>query len=84
MKNICEGMKGLLDDNSNLPTYAWPGGYPLFYMDAENNCLCPECANKNDEYNAAIVAHNVNYEDTALYCDDCSKRIESAYCEDEN
>ena len=83
MKNISEGMRVLLDEKGNLPAYAWPGGYPLFYMDSENNVLCPECANKNDEYDAPIVAHDANYEDASLYCEHCSKRIESAYNEKE-
>jgi hypothetical protein len=30
-----------------------------------------------------IVAADVNWEDTELYCDHCNKRIESAYTEDE-
>ena len=31
-----------------LDSYAWPGGYPLYYPLADGGgCLCPECANKN-------------------------------------
>lgn len=32
---------------NKLATYAWPGGYPIFYLDGENNCLCPKCANES-------------------------------------
>lgn len=67
-------------DAGKLPTYAWPGGYPMFYLDSENNVLCPDCSNA-DGYDAPVVAYDVNYEDKSLYCDDCSKQIESAYCE---
>lgn len=79
MKNLADGMKHILDDKGNLPSFAWPGGYPLFYLDAESNILCPDCANENDEYSAPIVAHDANWEDDSLYCDHCNKRIESAY-----
>jgi len=66
-----------------LPKYAFPGGYPLYYLDAEGNILCAECARSNDDYTASLVDYAVNYEDAFLYCDHCSTRIESAYAEDE-
>lgn len=69
-------------ENGDLPAFAWPGGYPIYYLDKENNVLCPACANKNDEFSAPIVAADINWEDAGLYCDQCSKRIESAYAED--
>ena len=64
-----------------LPGYAWPGGYPMYYLDAENNVLCVKCANDNDDYNAAITGADVNWEDANLHCDHCSERIESAYAD---
>ena len=30
--------------NGQLAAYAWPGGYPLTYLDAWNEVLCPDCA----------------------------------------
>ncbi len=69
------------ENNGKLPSYAWPGGYPIFYMDAENSALCPTCANKPG-YPAPVTAWGINWEDSELYCDDCSQRIESAYAED--
>jgi len=72
------------------PAIAWPGGYPLFYVTADNGVLCPKCANKNlkltlcpDDKQWFIAAADINYEDGALYCDNCSGRIESAYAEPE-
>ena len=65
-----------------LPAYAWPGGYPMFYLDKGNNVLCPECANKNDEHNEPLVEYDVNWEDENLSCDHCSKHIPSAYGDD--
>jgi Fe2+ or Zn2+ uptake regulation protein len=69
------------ENNGSLPSYAFPGGYPLFYVDVENNVLCPDCANKED-YSAEVIAYDINYENPDLYCDDCGKTIESAYGED--
>ena len=65
-----------------LPTHAWPGGYPMFYLDGENNVLCPKCANENDEYNSPLVAYDVNWEEANLFCNHCSGQIEAAYGED--
>lgn len=72
-----------------LDWYAWPGGYPLFYLTADNGALCPQCANENfnlcNDHNDSqwyIVAYDINYEDDSLFCDNCSKQIESAYGED--
>jgi len=71
------------NDDGTLPAYAWPGGYPLFYLDKENNVLCPDCANRDVDQSQEVIAADVNWEDDALYCDDCSRRIESAYNEPE-
>ena len=66
------------DDKGQLPVYAWPGGYPIYYMAAEDsNVWCPACANVADP--SVIAAAGINWEDASLYCDQCSKRIESAY-----
>jgi len=72
------------DDNGKLISFAWPGGYPVFYLDKENSVLCPDCANRDVDQSQEVIAADVNWEDSALYCDDCSKRIESAYNEPED
>jgi hypothetical protein len=69
------------DEDGTFPAWAWPGGYPLYYLDNENNILCPKCANKEDMSTEPLFVE-VNYEDTELYCDDCSQRIVCAYLED--
>lgn len=81
-----------------LDAWAWPGGYPLFYIFTDGGCVCPECVNKNiveiDEAlrgggnrnshgGWAIDGYEANYEDPDIHCDHCSKRIESAYAEDQ-
>lgn len=73
-----------------LPKYAWPGGYPIFYVTEDNALLCPDCANgKNgslaskdsDDKQWRIVGSDINYEDDMMFCEHCSKKIESAYGE---
>lgn len=69
--------------------YVWPGGYPIYYMTKDGGCLCPDCANKElaltltNDPQWGIIASDVNYEDTTLYCDNCQNMIKSAYGEDE-
>lgn len=73
-------------------SYAWPGGYPIFYVTTDGAALCPRCMtaerkqivrstveNSRDGWN--VSGQDVNWEDSELYCDNCSKRIESAYAE---
>ena len=73
-----------------FPSFAWPGGYPLFYITRDNRALCPECCNKEfelikeaiegkDDPQWEIVAVEINYQDNMLYCDHCSQQIEPAY-----
>ena len=66
------------------------GGYPFYYVVDSYVAICPECVNENialckDETNKEwfVTNREVNWEDPSLYCDHCSKRIESAYAEDE-
>jgi hypothetical protein len=71
-------------DGRDLPAYAWPGGYPILYLDGQNEILCPLCATKahndKDEFqcNKPEVAF-VYYEGPELECVDCGARFESAY-----
>lgn len=70
--------------------YAWPGGYPLYYMtadygvrplcvDAEAEVIAEADATGDEQWR--IVAAGVNWEDSRLYCDHCDERIEFAYAE---
>ncbi len=74
--------------------YAWPGGYPMFFITsdgaplsfeaakAERRNILEAIANK-DGSGWRIVALDINWEDPDLYCDHTGKRIESAYAEPE-
>jgi len=75
--------------------FAWPGGYPLYFVTFDGGTLSFEAATEQqDEILAAfedktlnsgwyIVGCEINYEDPDLYCDHTGKRIESAYAEPE-
>lgn len=70
--------KDYSDSKGKLIKYAWPGVYPVFYVNKDGSVLCPACAQKERK---SLVAGGANWEDPDLYCDECSNRIESAYAE---
>jgi hypothetical protein len=38
-----------------LPAYAWPGGYPLYYLFGDGGVICPACVNREvGEIDAAV------------------------------
>lgn len=77
------------DSNGNAEAYAWPGGYPIFYLCDDGGILCPSCCNTERELIDSayprdgwnVVGAGVNYEDPDMYCDHCGKRIDPAYCD---
>ena len=82
--------KTFTNEKGEYDSHAWPGGYPIYYITKDCGALCPKCCNDNkelltdpDDPQWFIIAADINYEDGSLYCDNCSQRIESAYCEDE-
>jgi hypothetical protein len=84
-------LDAIRDKDGQLPSFAWPGGYPMFYVMDDGEALCPTCANdpSNPVHEGGqadgwrIEGYDINYEDASLFCAHCSKRIESAYAEDE-
>jgi hypothetical protein len=72
-------LDSIRDDKGQLPAFAWPGGYPIVYLDREGNILCPDCANRETDALQAPVACDVYYEGPPIQCDDCSGTIDSAY-----
>lgn len=75
--------------------YAWPGGYPLYFITNDGEALSFKAAQENahrictaieDKDNTGgwrVVAVDVNWEDTDLYCAHSNEKIESAYGDDE-
>lgn len=73
--------------------YAWPGGYPRFFITDDGESLSYAAAREcQAEIESAIesgagsgwciVACDVNWEDPDLFCAHTGARIESAYAED--
>jgi hypothetical protein len=77
--------------------YAWPGGYPLFFICDDGGYLCCGCARKEARtimeaiHNARngwqrhddwrVVGMDINWEDPHAHCEHCGDRIESAYAD---
>lgn len=84
-----------LNESGQVDAYAWPGGYPIYYVCSDGGVLCHKCVNDNLALIQEAIANNdnsgwrvdgrdINWEDPDLSCDNCGKRIESAYAEDES
>lgn len=71
-----------VERDAELPAYAWPGGYPLFYIVRHQiggeEVLCPACANLPD-HRAGLVCVDVHWEGDPIQCDACGALVESAY-----
>lgn len=75
-------------------SYAWPGGYPIYYVCHDGATLCPKCVNKykkeiksaiksgdkRDSWN--VAGCDINFEDENMICEQCNKQIPSAYGEE--
>lgn len=71
--------------------YAFPGGYPRYFITSDGEALSYESAQKNqklivdaitDEDSTGgwlVIGCDINWEDSHLYCVDSNKKIESAY-----
>jgi len=84
--NVLPGVH-INEDTGLLPSFAFPGGYPLIYMDSAGDNLCPDCANAVTLVSGLaflIVRCYAHYEGGPIQCDECSALIESAYGEEPN
>jgi hypothetical protein len=74
--------------------YAWPGGYPMYFITSDGAALSFDAAKsarrnilhaiahkQNDGWR--VVAIEINWEDSNLFCEHTGGRIESAYAEDD-
>jgi hypothetical protein len=70
--------------------YAWPGGYPCYFVLSDGEALSFEAAKENRRFilesiaghlndGWRVVEMDINYEDSALYCAHSGNLIESAY-----
>jgi hypothetical protein len=80
----------LRDDTGQLPSYAWPGGYPVVYYTACHRAICPACANdccrtrnkrRDDDPRDGyfLTMYHIHYEGDPIECEECGVEIESAY-----
>jgi hypothetical protein len=95
--NRAELLKELDPNNEDgkLPSYGWPGGYPVLYIAGDCEVLCPACANGENGSEATnpecaddpqwnVQGYFVHYEGPPEVCAHCSAKIESAYGDPEN
>lgn len=88
-------LREILEHLSNGP-YAWPGGYPLFFVTEDGDAMSFEAVQENIELVARatisremhhawhgwrVEAVDINWEDGDLYCCHTGKRIPSAYAD---
>ena len=70
--------------------YAWPGGYPCYFIMSDGEALSFKAARKErrqllealrdgDDSGWRPIAVEINWEDAALYCTHTNERIPSAY-----
>lgn len=71
------------DKDGKLPSFAWPGGYPIVYWTGGGDYLCAECATASSDENEpgkyGVQAGDVHWEGAPIACDRCPAVIESAY-----
>jgi hypothetical protein len=72
--------------------YAWPGGYPVYFVCDDGSSLCTKCVNeerrnilesiaRKSRDGWRVIGADINYEDNMLHCEHCNERIESAYAD---
>ena len=69
-------------ENGDFPAYAWPGGYPLLYLDKDNEVLCAKCATADmaeGDGSLSIVGWFIHHEGPSEFCAECNEETESAY-----
>jgi hypothetical protein len=77
-------------------SYAWPGGYPLYFVTSDGAALSPAGAkaNRRDILEALrdgdtrsgfhVCALEINWEDRDLVCDATNEPIPAAYGDDDS
>ena len=66
-------------DDGTLMAAVFPGGYPVVYLDGDNETLCAQCATNDEAKGNSIPSAFLHYEGDPVYCVDCNAKIESAY-----
>jgi hypothetical protein len=68
-----------------LDAYAWPGGYPIIYLDSNGETLCAKCAeaDRDDPDTKPMQGRGIHWEGAPEHCAECGEEIPSAYGEPE-
>lgn len=72
--------------------FAWPGGYPLFFIMSDMEAMCFACARKeyrlisrairdNSNDGWRVVGCDINYEDPDCRCCHCGELVDPAYAD---
>jgi len=71
------------DGTYTVRSFTMVGGYPIAYVTADNDVLCPDCVTADicEGFDSPVVSHFINWEDTDLPCGECGDALESAYGE---
>ena len=72
------------DSDGQLPSFAWPGGYPIYYIVKDCSALCAKCATRSLDDPDEVPSFkptdgDVYWEGPTMQCDQCNAGIESAY-----
>lgn len=88
IKSICDFRTAIRNG-----AYAWPGGYPVYFVTSDGQALSFESAKAekrailealrdNDKLSGwHVCALDINWENESLFCDHSGVKIESAYGE---
>ena len=86
----CPDCRRPVDQSMHVPggaldAYAWPGGYPVIYLDSCGEVLCAACAevDRDDPDTKPLQGCGVHWEGAPEYCAECNVEIPSAYGEPE-
>lgn len=77
------------DHSGKVSKFSIVGSYPIMHVTTRNRALCVDCVQRSItdhddvmQRGESIAAHDMNYSNPSLDCDNCDERIESAYAED--
>lgn len=84
--SYCPTLDEIALPDGTLPSCTTLGAYPIIYLDAEGNVLCPTCATRarNDETAAPPPTDwCAFFEGPSTFCDECGDELHPAYQEEE-
>ncbi len=70
-------VRGAYDDW--FTPYAWPGGYPILFLNDRLDILCAKCAREEFIMRNVDITCDIYYEGPPYQCEECNAEIESAY-----